>query len=86
MKANVFIEIQGGVYRSIGLQEDFYASQISEDDIIQDIDEESMTPQKIVADRFLKFLGNQRMNIARLLRLPETEQKRIKKQFMETIE
>lgn len=52
-----------------------------EDELITIIDEDKMSVEKIVATRFLRFLGNQRLTIDKLNNLPKEEQQRIKKEF-----
>jgi hypothetical protein len=83
VKTNVFVETESHSYKSIGLQEDFYSDQILEDDLIDSIDSEKMSPERILTRRFLKFLGNRRLSIAKLRGLSVAEQARIKKEFLE---
>jgi hypothetical protein len=88
MKTNIFIvndkdEIEecglreAGGHRAIGFAAD------PEAEFIQDIDEQKMSVQKIVAVRFLAFLGNRRLTMKKLGQLPEEEQQRLKKEFLE---
>ena len=86
MKINVFIEKENGVYKSIGTQDDFYSGQMLEDELVQSIDEEKMTREKILATRFLNFLGNRRLTIKKLSELPIEEQNRIKTEFIESLD
>jgi hypothetical protein len=67
---------EAGGYRAIGLQN-------VEDELIQDIDEQGMSPEKILASRFLTFLGNRQISLTDLFLLPEEEQQRLKKEFLE---
>jgi len=82
MKSSVFIETETGAFKSIGIQEEFYENQVLEDEIIDSIDEQKMTPEQILARRFLKFLGNRRLNMKKLQELPVEEQVRIKREFI----
>jgi hypothetical protein len=83
VKTNVFVETESHSYKSIGLQEDFYSDQILEDDLIDSIDSEKMSPEQILARRFLKFLAGYGLTITKLSMLPIREQIRIKKEFLE---
>jgi hypothetical protein len=83
MKYNVFVETESGAFRAIGLQEEFHTDQLLEDELINSIDEQEMSPEQILARRFLKFLGNRRLTMKKLLELPVDEQLRIKEEFTE---
>jgi hypothetical protein len=72
---NEFHGREAGGNRAIGLQD-------AEDEMITAIDEHRMSPAKLSATRFLTFLGNRRLTIAKLKELPIEEQKRLKKEFL----
>jgi len=66
---------EAGGHRTIGLQD-------VEDELIRDIDEQKMSPEKLLATRFLTFLGNRQINLTNLKLLPVEEQQRLKKEFL----
>lgn len=55
----------------------------TEDRLIQEIDERNMSPRKLLATRFLTFLGNRRLTLEKLKLLPKEERQRIRKEFLE---
>ena len=54
-----------------------------EDELVQSIDEQKMSPEKLLTTRFLAFLGNRRLSLATLKLLPKEEQQRLKREFLE---
>ena len=70
---------EAGGYRAIGLQN-------VEDELIREIDEQGMTPEKLLTTQFLAFLNNRRISLDDLKLLPEKEQQRLKKEFSENSE
>ena len=68
-----------GGHRAIGLQN-------VEDEIIQEIDEQKIPPAKLLATRFLTFLGNRRFSLIDFILLSTEEQERLKKEFLENSE
>jgi hypothetical protein len=84
VKRNILIKTESGNYRAIsihglGSEMEF---QADEEDLIKQIDEKKMSADKLVATRFLEFLGNHRLSIAGLKLLPIEEQVRLKKEFL----
>lgn len=65
-----------GGHRAIGVYD-------TEDEFIQSIDEDYASSEKILAVRFLTFLGNRRLTVSSLALLSAEERKRIKKEFLE---
>jgi len=97
MKRNTFIKTESGSFKAIHHEPLSDASSIAanlgstagsswvidaEDALIQSLDEQNMSPEKITASRFLTFLGNQRLTVATLEALPVEEQVRLKKEFL----
>jgi hypothetical protein len=88
MKMNVFVPTsRGGKFGTDQLYSSVTGQQISgpespEDEIITAVDESKMSPQKVLAQRFLTFLGNHRLNMRTLKELPPGEQARLKKEFL----
>jgi hypothetical protein len=74
MKHSIFVKMEGGGSRAIALQS-------TEDEMIQEIEEKGMQLEKLVATRFLAFLGNRRISLEELRALPIEEQNRLKKEF-----
>jgi hypothetical protein len=74
MKHNVFVEVEDGGRRAVGLQN-------TEEEMIRDIDERSLPLEKLIATRFIAFLGDRRLNLEKLKALPLSEQARLKKEF-----
>lgn len=72
---NEFPGREAGGNRAIGLQD-------AEDEMIRMIDEQRMSPEKLMATRFLEFLGNRRLNMTKLKELPKKEQQRLKTEFL----
>ena len=56
-----------------------------EAEMIQEIDEEKTRPDKLIAQKFLSFLGNRHLTLATINQTPITEQRRIRKEFLETV-
>lgn len=54
-----------------------------EDEVITEIDESRMSPEKFIATRFLTFLGNRGLTLKSLNSMPIEEQKRVIKEFIE---
>jgi hypothetical protein len=65
-----------GGHRASGLQD-------VEDELIQDIDEQKMSSEKLLALRFIAFLGNRRLSLIDVKLLPIEEQQRLKREFLE---
>jgi hypothetical protein len=90
VKINIFVPTQSGgrfansdlVHSSI-TGERVSGPAAPEDDLITEIDESRMRPEKVIAIRFLTFLGNRRLTMESLKKLSIEEQKRIKKEFIE---
>jgi hypothetical protein len=88
MKINVFIPTSsGGKFATDQLYNSFTGQLISgpkspEDEIILAIDESKMSAPKVLAQRFLTFLGNHRLNMKTLKELSPGEQARLKKEFL----
>lgn len=61
-------------HRAIGLAD-------SEEELIQNLDEQKMSPQKLLASRFLTFLGNHRLNLEKLKQLSQEEQDKLREEF-----
>jgi hypothetical protein len=59
-----------------------------EEELVRDIDEQRMSPSKLLATRFLIFISSRLapnggfLNIEKLNKLPIEEQQRIKKEFL----
>ena len=90
MKLNTFVPTRGGgkfadnqLNHSSITGEQVSGPFVPEEELITEIDESRMSPEKIVATRFLKFLGNRRLTLASLKALPIKEQKKVKKEFIE---
>lgn len=89
MKINVFVPTRSGgkfadsfPHSSIsGIQTDGPASP--GDEVIRAVDESKMSSDKILAQRFLEFLGNRRLTVVMLENLPLEERIRLKKEFLE---
>ena len=86
MKTNIFVVNDkedvnecglrdAGGHRAIGVYD-------TEDELIKNIDEDYVQPEKLLANRFLTFLGNRRLTISSLAMLSTEEQQRIKKEFL----
>lgn len=88
MKMNVFVinqteDVLTGVYdakghRAVGLAD-------PEEEIINSIDEQKMSSKKILATRFLTFLGNRRLTLEKLKVLPKENQDKLRKEFFSSI-
>lgn len=90
MKLNTFVPTRGGgkfadnqLNHSSITGEAVSGPFSPEEDLITEIDESRMSTEKIIAVRFLKFLGNRRLTIESLKQLSIEEQKKIKKEFIE---
>ena len=89
MKINIYTNTKNGgrftdafPYSSVtGVQVE--GPQSPGEEIIRAIDEQKMYPDKILASRFLEFLGNRRLTVAKLKSLPTEEQAKIRKEFIE---
>lgn len=90
MKINIFIPtVSGGKFASSTA----YHSSLSGsettgpyspgDEVIRAIDESKMSPEKIIAQRFLEFLGNRRLTVQQIKEFSIEEQNRLKKEFIE---
>jgi len=53
-----------------------------EEELITEIDEQRMSPEKIAATRFLKFLEDKKLTLERLKTLPSQERDRLKREFL----
>ena len=53
-----------------------------EEELITELDEQRMSPEKIAATRFLKFLGDQRLDMQKLKSLSPEQQARLRKEFL----
>jgi hypothetical protein len=89
VKTNIFIvndkdEVEESGLREAGGNRAVGFAVDPEEEFIQDIDEEKMTPEKILATRFLNFLGGRQLTMEKLRALPTKEQQRLKKEFLET--
>jgi hypothetical protein len=82
MKINIFIQKENLVYKTIGLVGGVQDGGL-EDVLINGIDEQKMTAEKIYARRFLDFLGNRRLTLQKLSELPKIEQNRLRTEFFE---
>jgi hypothetical protein len=87
MKINIFVPTVGGGNFTDAFPNSSLSGSVVEgpqspgEEIIDAIDEERMTPEKRVARRFLKFLGNRRLNMMKLTELPKLEQSRLIAEF-----
>lgn len=81
MKTNIFVRKENGGWKSVGLSEGEGDGGL-EDILIQQMDETKMTREQIIVSRFHIFLGNQRLNIEKLLALPKEEQDRLRREFL----
>lgn len=88
MKHNILIKKENGGYKAITLKRVFNDEQAgfetTENDLIQNIDERLMSPTKLLVTRFLTFLGNRRLTLEKLKALPKAEQRRLRKEFVES--
>ncbi len=90
MKINTFIKTKsGGNFTDVfphssitGMDED--GPQSPGDEVIRLIDESKMSPQKLLASRFIEFLGNRRLNMEKFKQLSWNEQNRMKKEFLDS--
>jgi hypothetical protein len=90
MKINIFVPVKSGgkftdytfTHSSVS-GEKTNGPQAPEDEIITAIDESRMSPEKRIARRFLVFLGNHRLTLTELLKLPIREQNRLRKEFID---
>jgi hypothetical protein len=90
VKINVFIPTgKGGKFTDYGLTHSSISGQRAngpqspEDEVITAIDESRMLPQKVIARRFLDFLGNHRLTIETLKQLSVIEQQRLRQEFID---
>lgn len=89
MKINVFVPTRSGgrfadafPHSSIsGIQTE--GPENPGDEIIQAVDESRMSLEKVIAQRFIQFLGNRRLTVTVLKTLSIEEQDRLKKEFLE---
>lgn len=89
MKINIYTNTKSGgkftdafPYSTVtGVQSE--GPQSPGDEIIKTLDERKMTPDKILATRFLEFLGNRRMTIEDLKNLSTEGQAEIRREFIE---
>lgn len=89
MKINIFVPTRnGGKFTDYSINyssitgEDTGGPSAPEDQIITEIDESRMSPNKILATRFLSFLSDRNLTIDLLKQLPVEEQARIRKEFL----
>ena len=89
MKINILVPTRsGGKFAdSASTHSSITGEQVSgpsspEEDLIDEIDELKMSPEKIVARRFLKFLGNRRLTMDTLKLLSHEDQVKIKEEFI----
>lgn len=90
MKINIFIPTRNGgkftdnslIHSSI-TGEPVSGPACPEEEIINAIDESRMSVEKIVAKRFLEFLGTRKLTMQSLKLLSAKEQARLKKEFIE---
>ena len=90
MKVNIFVPTRsGGKFTDYSFTHSSITGEpvngpvAPEDDIITEIDESRMSKEKILATRFLSFLGNRRLTMKSLKKLPLEEQTRLRKEFIE---
>lgn len=91
MKLNVF-KIGGDGVRRVSRDADLYGNEVPqvvdvEEDLIEalDLDSGKLSTDKVLAQKFLKFLGSQRIKVSELSSLPEQEQRRLRKEFLSTL-
>ena len=53
-----------------------------EEELVTELDEQRMSPEKIAATRFLKFLADNRLDMEKLRALPLEDQARLKREFL----
>ena len=89
MKMNLFIINGKEETNDCGLHEfrghravDIYDPEA---ELVDEIDDEKKSSDQILAQKFLKFLGEQRITLNELIKLPIIEQKRLKREFLEKL-
>lgn len=74
MKLNLFEKVDSGGFLAYGLSS-------VEDDLIEDIDEQSMSEDEILVKKFKFFLGENRLSLEQFEQLSEEEKIRLRKEF-----
>lgn len=98
MKRSLLIKTESGSFRAVPQEHLSDASGVAanlgsfgvsswvaidaEDLLIQSIDEQKMSREKILASRFLQFLSDRRLTMELLKQLSIDEQNRLKKEFL----
>ena len=97
MKRNILVKTESGGYKAIPMEHISDASSgdanlatggswlavDAEDKLITHLDEQKMSPQKLLATRFLTFLKEKNLDMVKLQALSKDRQLKIKTEFLE---
>jgi len=75
MRMNLFVATGSKGHRAVAVQS-------VEDDLIEEIDEQSMSEDEILEKRFKFFLGENRLSLTTFELLPEEEKQRLRNEFL----
>lgn len=56
-----------------------------EADLVEQIDDEKLSPEQFIAKKFIKFLADNRLTVEKANQLPPKEQRRLRREFLEII-